>query len=165
MTTSTSFEGGPYLLAALLCEKVLMEQDGVKSAVRIIDRVTRTATGHTPPTAMEPFDYEVTLLLKLKSGSARGSYPLRVNLVKPSGESFAPLEQTIYFEGEDDRGIDLIASIRIKLELPGVYWFEVFLGEALLTRIPFRVIYMHQIKQIRGTSGSPPPAQEPPTGS
>lgn len=38
--------GGPYLKAALLCEKVLQEQDGVVTLVRIIDRfVTQVPSG------------------------------------------------------------------------------------------------------------------------
>ena len=45
MATNIPFDQGPYLSAALLCEKVLEEKDGVKSAIRIIDRVTRTVTG------------------------------------------------------------------------------------------------------------------------
>lgn len=32
--------GGPYVNAALICEKVLQETDGVLSVVRIIDRFT-----------------------------------------------------------------------------------------------------------------------------
>lgn len=39
--------GGPFLSAALLCEKVLVEQDGIKSAIRIIDRVTHAVLGPT----------------------------------------------------------------------------------------------------------------------
>ena len=30
---------GPFLQSALICEKVLQEQDGVLSAIRIIDRI------------------------------------------------------------------------------------------------------------------------------
>ena len=30
---------GPYLIAALICQKVLEEKDGVLSAVRIVDRL------------------------------------------------------------------------------------------------------------------------------
>lgn len=165
MTTTIPFEDGPYLSAAILCEKVLVEQDGVKSAIRIIDRVTHTVVSPTPPARMEPFDYEVTLLIKIKSGWARGAFPLRVILVKPSGESPAPLQQTIYFEGEEDRGVDVIANMRIKFDLTGIYWFEIYLKDVRLTRIPFRVIYMPQVRQIHGPSGSPPPAQDPPTGS
>lgn len=164
MATSVSFAAGPYLSAALLCEKVLVEQDGGKSAIRIIDRVTRTASGPSPPKVMEPFDYEVKLLIRLKSGQARGPYPLRVSLVKPSGEIAGPLQETIYFEDEDDRGVDVIGNIMIKFDREGIYWFDIYLKEVLLTRIPFRVIYVPQVKQIHEPSASLGPAREFPTG-
>lgn len=165
MATNIPFEHGPYLLAAFLCEKVLEERDGVKSAIRIIDRVTRTAIGPSPPETMEPFDYDTTLLIKLKSGWARGPFALQVRLAKPSGESAAPLQQTVYFEGEEDRGIDVVVNMRIKFEMTGIYWFQVYLREVCLTQIPLRVIYMPQVRQIRGPSGGLPPAQEPPSDS
>jgi len=165
MVASIPFEEGPYLSAAFLCEKVLEERDGVKSAIRIIDRVTRTVVGPSPPDTMEPFDYDATLLVRLKSGWARGSYPLRIRLVKPSGASPPPLQQTVYFEGEEDRGIDVVVNMRIKFEITGIYWIEVYLGEVRLTRIPLRVIYMPQVRQMYGPSGGPPPGQEPPSGS
>ena len=165
MATSMPFEQGPYLLAAFLCEKVLEERDGVKSAIRIIDRVTRTAIGPSPPEEMEPFDYEATLLIKLKSGRASGSYPLEVRLVKPSGESPTPLHQTVYFEGEEDRGIDIVVNMRVKFDITGIYWFQVYLGDVCLTQIPLRVIYMPQVRQIYGPSGGLPPAQKPPSDS
>jgi hypothetical protein len=159
------FERGPYLLAALICEKVLEEKDGVKSAIRIIDRITRTEVGPSPPREMEPFKQDLTLLVKLKSGEARGSYPLEIRLVKPSGESPTPLTQTIYFEGEEDRGIDVLANMKITFDLTGVYWFHIYLSEVRLTQIPLRIIYLPQVRQIPGPGGRPPPAQEPPLGS
>ena len=165
MTTSETFQQGPYLSAALLCEKVLVEQDGAKSAIRIIDRVTHTVVGPSPPEEMEPFDYNLVLLIKLKSGRARGVMPLRVTLAKPSGESPTPMQQNVYFEGEEDRGIDIVGQIRIRFDQTGIYWFKIYLNDVLLTQIPFRVIYMPQVKQIHGPSGGPPPAQEPPSGS
>jgi hypothetical protein len=165
MATNVPFEQGPYLSAAFLCEKVLEERDGVKSAIRIVDRVTRTAIGPSPPETMEPFDYDATLLIKLKSGWARGPFPLQVRLVKPSGASPRPLQQTVYFEGEEDRGIDIVVNMRIKFDITGIYWIQVYLGDVRLTQIPLRVIYMPQVRQIYGPSGGPPPAQEPPSGS
>lgn len=162
MATAQPFERGPYLSAALLCEKVLVEQDGVKSAVRIIDRLTRTAEGPSPPQQMEPFEYELTLLIKLKSGSARGVYPLQVRLVKPSGESPTPLTQNILFEGEDDRGVDIVGNMKIRFDQTGVYWFQIYFGEVRLTQVPFRVIYMPQVRQIRDPGGGPPPAEPRP---
>ena len=99
MTTSASFDKGPYLSAALLCEKLLIEKDGVASAIRIVDRVTRTAVGVSPPEQMEPFDHVLTLVVTLKAGWAQGSYPMRVALICPQGSSRDILKQTVFFEG------------------------------------------------------------------
>ena len=158
MTTSQRFEEGPYLSAALICEKVMEERDGVKSVIRIIDRVTRTAVGPHPPQEMEPFDYEMAMLIKFKSGRARGTYPLEIQLVKPSGESPTPVRQTILFEGEDDRGIDIVTNMRIRFDQTGIYWFNIILNSVRLTRIPFRVIYLPQVREMSAPSGGPPPA-------
>jgi len=159
MATNMQFEESTYLSAAFLCEKVLEERDGVKSAIRIIDRVTHTAISPSPPETMEPFDYNATLLIKLKSGWARGPFPLQVRLVKPSGESPPPLQQTVHFEGEEDRGVDIVVNMRLKFDMTGIYWFKVYLRDVCLTQIPLRVIYMPQVRQIRGPSGGPPLTQ------
>jgi hypothetical protein len=159
MTSQQRPEEGPFLSAALICEKVLQESNGVKSAIRIIDRITHQAVGPNPPQEMEPFDYKATLLLRFKSGRARGTYPLEIQLVKPSGESTTPLRQTILFEGEEDRGMDIVANMSIRFDLTGIYWFNIILNNVQLTRIPFRVIYLPQVRQMSAPSGGPPPVQ------
>lgn len=126
----------------------------MKSAIRIVDRVTRTAVGPSPPEEMEPFDYDVTLLLRLKSGRARGSKALKVTLLKPSGESAAPFESSVYFEGEEDRGVDVVMRIVLRVEMSGLYWFYVDLDGIRITQVPLRVVYMRQpITQTGGTGG------------
>lgn len=157
MTTNLPFNRGPYLSAAVLCEKVLEEKDGVKSAIRIIDRVIHTVVGPKPPETMEPFDYEVTLFVRLKSGDQRGPLPLRITLVKPSGENPPSLEQTVVFEGEEDRGVDVVGKMRIKFDVPGIYWFQIYLKDVFLTKIPLRVIYVPQIRQTQGPGGGSQP--------
>ena len=142
-----AFESGPYLSAAFLCEKVLKEENGVKSAIRIVDRVTRTVVLPQPPQTMEPFDYQIFLFLRFKSGSARGPMSLKVRIIKPSGESPTPIEQTINLEGEDDRGIDIVGNMNLKLELAGLYWFDVFLDGDRITRIPLKIVYLPQVRQ------------------
>lgn len=155
---SSSFEQGPYLSAAFFCEKVLVEQDGVKSAIRIIDRVIRTVVHPNPPSEMEPFDYDMYLFLRFKSGRARGTHTLEVQPVKPSGETLPSRKMSVLFEGEEDRGVDSVGVIRMKLDQRGIYWFTISLNDVRVTQIPFRVIYMPQVSQIPPGSGSPPPA-------
>ena len=142
--------------AAFLCEKVLSETDGVKSAIRIIDRVTRTVFDPTPPETMAPFDYSVTLFVRFKSGAARGPMNLEVRFSKPSMESPSPFRQTVNFEGEEDRGVDIVGQIRIRFDQPGLHWFDVNLDGVRLTRIPLRVIYIPQITQTSEPRGGPP---------
>ena len=144
------FERGPYLSAALLCEKVLDEKDGVKSAIRIIDRITRTQIGPNPSMEMEPFDYSVVLLIKFKSGWARGVHTVKVQIAKPSGELTPEITNSVLFEGEEDRGIDIVGNMMIKLDQTGIYWIHVYLNDVKMTQIPLRVTYMPQVRQLRG---------------
>lgn len=57
--------GGPYLAAAFLCEKVLIEQDGVQSAIRIVDRFFQNVTsiGGQVPATMPPLAVSLQMLL------------------------------------------------------------------------------------------------------
>jgi hypothetical protein len=151
--TDSPFSQGPYLSAAFLCERLLNEQDNVKSAIRIIDRITRGVTGPEPPETMEPFEQEMTIFLRFKSGWARGSFQLRLEVVKPSGDGTTLTRQTVIFEGEEDRGVDIVGPMRMRVEMPGLYWFEVYLNEVLITRIPFRVVYTTTITPRAGSGG------------
>ena len=134
------FSQGPYLAVAVLCEKVLVERDGVFSAIRLVDRINRSAVGAEAPAVMEPFDYQLYMFLSFKSESARGPMTLDVRMEKPSGSSVSPTHQTVNFEGDDERGINLVTDVRIRFEEPGLYWFHVFLDSQRMTRIPMRVV-------------------------
>ena len=143
---------GPYLTAALLCEKVLQEKDGILSAIRIVDRIIATAQGSQPPEQMPPVPVNITALLMLKSGEARGSYTVKIQPVAPSGFRSTEVSWPIFLEGED-RGANVVLQIVFQATEEGVYWFEVNLKEELLTRIPLRVVY--QRLSIGQTGGTP----------
>ena len=154
-TNSRPFEQGPYLSAAMLCEKVLTEQDTVKSAIRIIDRINRSAVGPKPPSEMKPFEYELVLLLKFKSGRARGVHNIKIQPVKPSGELMPAITNNVLFEGEEDRGVDIIGQIHFTFEQTGIYWIHIYLNDVQMTQIPLRITYIPQVRQL-GTAGSNP---------
>jgi hypothetical protein len=162
MSGEYPFTGGPYLEAAFICEKVLQESDGIKSAIRIIDRLNRHVSSLKAPMEMEAFEHEMFLFIRFKSGSARGPMAFQLKMVKPSGESPIPFRSTVIFEGEDDRGVDIVTQMRIKFDQAGLYWFWVSLNEIMITRIPFRIVYIPQIIQMPpgGNNPLPPQAQE-----
>jgi hypothetical protein len=136
---------GPYLQAAIICERVLQEQDGAISAIRIIDRLTHFVQGPDVPDTLPPFQQRIALLVAFKSGAARGRHTIRLDLEKPSGEQ-APLGQfPVHFEGEE-RGVNLVINTDFQPDQEGLYWFDVSLGDERLgsqrlTRMPLRVMY------------------------
>lgn len=138
-----AFESGPYVQVAAFCEKVLEEKDGVLSLIRVVDRITHTVAGPGAPAEMQPFPYQLMLALTLKTGQARGGYNLKIVRELPSGireESQGPSFR-IHFEGEGDRGQNLVLQLQLMFEQEGLHWFDVFLEEQLLTRLPLRVVY------------------------
>lgn len=136
-----TFEHGPYVQVAALCEKVLTEQDGVLSLIRIIDRLTHTAQGPGAPTDLPAFDYSVTVVLSLKSGRAKGRHQLRIQRELPSGElDEKPFEATVHLEG-GSQGTNVIVGLTTRYEHEGVYWFNVSFDDELLTRMPFEIRY------------------------
>ena len=151
------FERGPYLAAAVLCERVLTEQDGVNSLIRIVDRITHTATGPEPPLTLQPFSYPLWLYISFKSGSARGVKDLIIRIQKPSGDSPPAQALPVNFEGEDDRGANLIVQLQLEIDVVGVWWFDISLDGVHVTKLPLRIIDMRQQAKLAppGQGGRP----------
>lgn len=133
--------GGPYLAFAVLCEKALIEADGVLSLIRIVDRFTITASGPDVPNDLPAHLIQFHVGISLRSGRARGRHTLRVDLEKPSGEFMRGKDTPVHFEGEE-RGVNIVAPTSVGADQEGLYWFHVFLnGKDFLTKIPLRVQY------------------------
>ena len=132
--------GGPYLAAACFCEKVLQEQDGVVSLIRVIDRTTVATEGKDAPEELPTVKLDQTLFLSFKAGFARGKMKVNVSPITPSGHPLPTVTTAVLFEGED-RGVNLIMKTQLEVKEEGLYWFEVFVEEALVTRVPYRVLY------------------------
>ncbi len=150
-----TFETGPYLQAALFCERVLEEKDDVKSVIRIIDRMRVQASGTGPPQVMPEFQRDLVAFLIFKSGDARGPVSIKITLTRPSGLTDAnPVwHGTVHFEG-GSRGNNLTLRLRISFRDAGPYWFNVYVEDRLATRMPFEVIYT----TLATTGPAPPPA-------
>jgi hypothetical protein len=133
-------ETGPYLKAALLCETVIEDKQGVLSFIRVVDRFTQTAIGPEAPSDMPPLEVSVNAVIMLVAGQAQGSQEVKLVLRKPSGLGQELGATTVLFEGED-RGANVIARLQLVLESQGLYWIEVSTEGQLLTKMPLRVVY------------------------
>jgi hypothetical protein len=134
---------GPHLQAALLCERVLYEKDGVVTIVRLIDRVVvhnaRATTGAQVPAAIVACHAVVIL----KTGSRPGNYKLRLVLSSPSQRLLREFSVDVSLPGEEDQGVNVVMPIQFLANEEGVYWLDVKLNneEPSLTRISLRLVY------------------------
>ncbi len=138
--------GGPYVAAAFFCEKVLIEQDNTPSIIRIFDklivRLTATQPGAKPPPNLPQMATALTLFLLFRAGKARGRATVNLAIELPSGMRHEhPQGNTIHFEGDGERGAQIIAEIEVPVVGEGLYWFEVSVDGDFLTKIPLRVQY------------------------
>jgi hypothetical protein len=140
---------GPWLQTAVFCDRVLHEKDDVISLIRIVDRFTVTAEGPEPPARMPAGgQLNVTGMLMFKSGFARGSYPVKIVGRTPNNRPTREIELPMFLEGED-RGVNLGFQMTIQNLEEGLYWFDVMVGDRVVTRMPLRVIYQRIVRQAR----------------
>ncbi len=134
--------GGPYLQMAIFCENVLREADSVISLIRQVDRVTTTASGPGAPADMPRLTYKAHLAIAIKSGGARGSREIKLFRERPSGirDTEPLLSLSVLFEGED-RGLGIYGPVEMVFDEAGLYWFDLYVDDTLMTRMPLRVIY------------------------
>lgn len=132
--------GGPYLQLAVFCENVIEDRQGVLSIIRIIDRTIVTASGPDAPEKMPPVPLDARMVLGFKAGFAKGSYSVRIRPTGPDGKPLPEVIVPMHLEG-DDRGHNIILPLRMALDQEGLYWFEIYVGETLVTRMPFRLVY------------------------
>jgi hypothetical protein len=136
------FGPGPYLVGALLCERVLTEKDNVKSLIRLLDKIVVTATGPEAPEVMSPFNHSMTIWVAMKRGSDGRSRRVVVTGVEPPSQVRTVLfDQVVDFSGDIGSGIDVLGNIVLHAEQPGLHWFDVHIDERLITRMPLLVVY------------------------
>jgi len=145
---------GPHLVGAFLCEKVLYERDGVPTFVRVVERfnmpvLPQLPPGVQPPPGMFPSTtIQLFLVIMVKAGSlGGGKHNMKVALNLPSGSQMFSIPFQVFFNGGDDNGVMTVSPIVIPNPEEGLYWFDVYFEEMLMTRIPMRVLHQ-QMQQV-----------------
>src|SRR5260370_33861501 len=83
-TMSPYLSLGPYVQAALLCERVVQESGGRVTIVRLIDRVIAPAVASVGLAQIPPTVISCHAVVMPKTGSRPGNYKLRLLLPSPS---------------------------------------------------------------------------------
>ncbi len=135
---------GPYVQTAAFCDQVIEGKDGVLSLIRVVDRLfsdpgAGVGEGSPPPVHL------LTAVVMLKSGSARGGHMLRIRPEAPSGLKLPEIQLSVLFEGED-RGVNVMVPLALPTGDAGLYWFDILVGDQLLTRMPLRVVHQAQAR-------------------
>jgi len=128
----------PFVQAAMICEHVLHEKDGVVSAIRVIDRIT---TGDVPiglPAGVTPA-VEFSILVMIKAGSIKGKSKLQVKMRRPSGAEGEVNTWPIQLNG-DEQGANIVVKASLAVSEFGLYWFDVYWNGGLLTSIPLKLV-------------------------
>ena len=134
------FDGGPYLKAAVFVNMVIHGNDNVLSLIRVIDRLTSTAQGPEPPSEMPPAQFNMTAVIMLTAGRARGSHELRIVREAPDGSREDVWTGGILLEGEN-KAHNVTLQLAETFDLEGVYWYDVYIDGDFMTRMPFQIIY------------------------
>ena len=119
---------------------MLQKKDGVLSVIRIIDQLTHTIVARQMPEELPKVPFNLTFLISFKSGRARGRHSVVLGLEDPSGTKKELFAHSLQLEGEH-RGANWVIQASITFEMEGLYWFEVFLEDRLVTRMPLRLVY------------------------
>jgi hypothetical protein len=148
---------GPYLSAAVLCEHVLLEKDGINSIVRMYDKLTVSTmpVEGSPRGAKEALDkafakgaifqLPLTLFVGFKSGNFKGQKVLSFQIIDPNGNpikahgpELSVPDLNLVFRG-DEAGANAHVNIRFSVKKSGLYWIDLFLDEGWVTSVPLRV--------------------------
>lgn len=132
---------GPYVQAALLCERVVQETGGRVTIVRLLDRVVVRARVAADPAQIQPTNVSCQAVIILKTGAHPGRFRLRLRLVSPSKKPLREFSTEIDLPNKEDQGVNIVMPIRFSATEEGVYWFEVRLdGEEVLTKTSLRLV-------------------------
>jgi hypothetical protein len=145
MAGELGYDTGPYVNAALFCERALQEADGVLSIMRVIDTINVQAQGPEAPSELPEGGILVnpTLVISLKPGQAHGSQAVRIDMEAPDGHVITISELGLNFAGASNIGQNIVAPCQMQV-VAGLYWAHIYVNDRVVTRVPLQINYRYQ---------------------
>jgi hypothetical protein len=152
--------GGPFLAGAFFCETVIEDKgDDTLSAIRIIDQVNILVPADAPPdfpSEQNRIRVPVVAILFFRTGDAKGSHSVRVEMESPTGKKNPPFEQVLPFSDVEHGGANIRLNMTIGVVKGGLFLYDVFLDNKLVTRMPLK-INVDREKPAQSDENTPPP--------
>ena len=131
--------GGPFIAAAVLCQGVSEESDGVFSVTRIVDEIRLALSPDAPedyPSKDKPIEIPLWALVIIRKGDARvGKHKLRLVVEQPNGKVREAFKTDVEMPEYPNGTTTVRAKMLMKLHSSGVFWIDVILGRQRLTRM------------------------------
>jgi len=145
----------PMLQIAVFCERILEENDGVMSIMRIVDRVIIS----TDKDEMQPGMVELGIVVAVKSGDAIGKRKVKLVGVDPKGESIFQILSEFDLKGAG-HGTRIAKQIPIPVASPGMHWCDVYIDNQLHTKMPLDIVYRKRVPEpLESEAGTPKKTQ------
>ena len=129
----------PSVRMALICERALLEHDGVLSVIRMIDQINVRVHGVGTPETMPP--QKTRFMVASSWTGGLGSHRVKTIITGP-GDAHLELPEMPFHLSSLDRGHNLIAEVELPITSEGLYWVNFELDGESVSRIPLRVIYL-----------------------
>jgi hypothetical protein len=130
--------------AALLCEKLLREADGVPSAIRIVDQITIPELSPDVPSGV---GFSLWVLIALRGENLGGVHKMQLTGRAPTGRITELGTFEVTFSATAVPGANVFVQATVAWREPGVYWFDVTLDGEYVTSIPLEVLVAQQLPQ------------------
>jgi hypothetical protein len=139
----------------LLCERVIQEKDGTLTVIRIVDRVEIQMQTNIPNLPEVIATVQLTGLICIKSGPAKGKGLLTIDGEQPSGKIKRLGEFPLDLQGGEN-GQNVILNITMATKENGLHWFNVCVDNQTISKIPLIVERTQgQVVMVEQTSESP----------
>jgi hypothetical protein len=138
---------GPYLAAAFFCDQIVQGNDGALTPVRISDQTHIAISANVPPdfpSKENRLFVPMAGLLSFKTGDFPGEHTVRIIMESPSGEVKSAFEQKVQFSHPPHGGGNVILHNTVGVYKGGLFWFDVYLDDKLMTSMPLRITYSRQ---------------------
>lgn len=116
----------PYVIGAFFCERVLKEEDGVLSAIRIVDVFNVHVPTEMPPDVTPAI--QLTMVAIFKSEEP-GTCTLTFEILSPSGKKYRGGQPFSMLLGGGERGASAVLHFPVAANEYGLYWLDLLVDE------------------------------------